>query len=434
MSINRLPRIHLVVAVAVVTTIAVGCGSNSDPSTSETSSTTNRAPARGNLDGALALGQLAPLSGRIASISDSLTAPVKIAVDEINAANGVNGKPVSLTVADDGGGDNPELAAQSLSTLLTTKKVDAIVGPTATGTALDLLNRVRAAGVLECSGSNSAEELSGTSGGGYYFRTAPPDRLQGIALARLLASAGKRRPVIVARDDAYGQAFVGPLRAELARRKIVPAAVIRYAPDAKDLTAVGRRVAGGKPDSVVAISLTDDGAVLVKGLDAAGVGPGTTPLYAPDGMQSTTFRTAVDPQNAGAVQGILGTAPAAVPAGPESSFTAAMRRAGVAPIFSAYYYDCAILTALAAVQAKSDDPAKMRNAFAKSLRGKKGCSTFAACAQALAAGDTIHYRGASSSFDRWAGNEPGQGTYDVWSYGPDGAVVTGPPEQQIRVP
>jgi branched-chain amino acid transport system substrate-binding protein len=187
-------------------------------------------------------------------------------------------------------------------------------------------------------------------------------------------------------------------------------------------------------DSVIAISLTEDGAKLVKALTAQGVGPGTLPLFAPDGMQSTTFHTDVDAANPGAVKGIVGTAPAAAPATPENAFTAAMRRAGVAPIFSAYYYDCTMLLALAAQQAKSDDGVKMRKTFAKSLRGTTDCSSFAACKQALAQGKTIHYRGASSRFDRWDGNEPGQGTYDVWSYGPDGAVVTGPASQQIAVP
>ena len=182
------------------------------------------------------------------------------------------------------------------------------------------------------------------------------------------------------------------------------------------------------------IALADDGAKLVNALTAAGVGPATVPLYAPDGMQSTTFHTKVNPTNPALVAGIRGTAPAAAPAGPETAFTAALRRAGVEPIFSAHYYDCTILTALAAVQAHSDDPAKMKLAFAKNLRGKNDCSTFAACATLLAAGKTIHYRGASSSFDDWQGHEPGQGTYDAWSYAANGAVVTGPPNQQIHVP
>ena len=79
------------------------------------------------------------------------------------------------------------------------------------------------------------------------------------------------------------------------------------------------------------------------------------------------------------------------------------------PIFSAYYYDCTILTALAALQAGSDDPAKMKAAFAKSLHGTTDCATFAACVQALAAGQDDPLPGASSRFDRWDRFEPGEG-------------------------
>jgi hypothetical protein len=76
----------------------------------------------------------------------------------------------------------------------------------------------------------------------------------------------------------------------------------------------------------------------------------------------------------------------------------------------------------------------MKDAFAKSLRGKTDCTTFAACKQALDAGDSIHYRGTSSPFDVWERIEPGQGTYDRWTYDGTGNVVTDPPSAQIRVP
>jgi branched-chain amino acid transport system substrate-binding protein len=374
------------------------------------------------------------LSGSLSSIAKSLTTPVEIAVSDINAAGGVNGKPVQLRIKDDGGGENPTVASASMIDLINTQKVDAIIGPTATGTALDLLDTVHSKGVLECSGSNSAEELSTASSGGYYFRTAPPDRLQAIALARLLLAGGKRKPAVVVRNDSYGAAFAAPLRQALRKGGASVVGNFSYNPNATDLTKVARRIAARHPDSVVAISLADDGARLVNALTAAGVGPSTVPLYAPDGMQSTTFHTKVNPTNPALVAGIRGTAPAAAPAGPETPFTAALRRAGVEPIFSAHYYDCTILTALAAVQAHSDDPAKMKTAFAKSLTGKNDCSTFAACATLLAAGKTIHYRGASSPFDDWQGHEPGQGTYDAWSYAANGAVVTAAPNEQIRVP
>jgi ABC-type branched-subunit amino acid transport system substrate-binding protein len=424
-----------VVVVVLLATAAASCRGSSDSEGSSTTTSSTRPAARGNRNGTLALGQLAPLSGRLSSISKSLTAPVRIAVDEINAAGGVNGKPVTLAVADDGGGENKDVANKALDGLLRGQKVDAIIGPTATGTALDQLAVVRDAGAIECSGSNSAEELSDAAATGSYFRTAPPDRLQALALARLVGSSGRKQPVIVARDDAYGTTFTNRVRRELGRQKIATAGpVITYAPDAPDLTAVAEKVKARKADSVIAISLTDDGARLVKALTAQGVGPGARPMFTPDGMQSTTFHTSVDAANPAAVKGIVGTAPAAAPATPENAFTAAMRRAGVAPIFSAYYYDCTVLMALAAQQAKADDGVKMRSTFAKSLGGATDCASYAECKRALQLGKTIHYRGASSRFDRWDGNEPGQGTYDVWSYGPDGAVITGPPAQQIAVP
>jgi ABC-type branched-subunit amino acid transport system substrate-binding protein len=425
-----------VIAVVLLASVVAACGDGSDSGgSSTTTSSPTRQTSRGNVDGMLALGQLAPLSGRLSSISASLATPVKIAVNEINLAGGVNGKPVTIKVSDDGGGENDEVADKALDGLLRKDKVDAIIGPTATGTALDQLDRVRDAGAIECSGSNSAEELSDASATGAYFRTAPPDRLQALALARLVGSSGRKRPVIVARDDAYGSTFTNRVRRELAKQKITTAGpTISYDPDAPDLTAVAERVERRNADAVIAIALTEDGARLVKALTARGIGPGALQLFAPDGMQSTTFHTSVDAANPGAVRGIVGTAPAAAPASPENAFTAAMRRAGVAPIFSAYYYDCTVLLALAAQQAESDDGVKMRRTFAKSLRGTTDCTSFAACKKALQQGKTIHYRGASSRFDRWDGNEPGQGTYDVWSYGPDGAVVTGPPAQQVAVP
>lgn len=415
--------------------VAGACSSGSDTAKPVDTTTTSRPPrARGNVDGTLTLGQLAPLTGSLAPIAKSLTTPVEIAVSQINAAGGVNGKPVKLAIADDGGGANDAIATASMRTLLDTRKVDAIMGPTATGTTLALLNTIRTKGVLACSGTNSAAELSGAGSGGYYFRTAPPDRLQAVALARLVASSGKKSPVVVARDDAYGKAFVAPLVAELRRRGVNPVGRFTYDASASNLDAVGRQIARRHPDAVITIALTDDGARLVDAMAAAGVGPNQVPVFAPDGMQSATFHTKANPANPAAVRGIVGTAPAIAPAGGENAFTAAMRQAGIEPVFSAYAFDCTNLTALAALQAHSDDPAKMKQVFARSLQGRNDCSTFAACAALLADHKTIHYRGASSAFAGWAGNEPGQGTYDVWSYAPDGTVVTGPAAQQIHVP
>ena len=88
--------------LAVVSALAIAlaaCGGDDDDDdaasgTDETTTTEGGGEDRGNVDGTLVLGALLPQSGDLAVIYDALRVPVQIAVDEINAAGGVNGRPV----------------------------------------------------------------------------------------------------------------------------------------------------------------------------------------------------------------------------------------------------------------------------------------------------------------------------------------------------
>src|SRR3954462_4990486 len=91
----RVGILGVVIVVAVAACDSSG-GSKATPSSSTTTTTTRPA-----VDGTPALGELAPLSGPVSAIMSSFTVPVQLAVDEMNAAGGIGGKPVALTVADD---------------------------------------------------------------------------------------------------------------------------------------------------------------------------------------------------------------------------------------------------------------------------------------------------------------------------------------------
>jgi branched-chain amino acid transport system substrate-binding protein len=419
-----------VALVAVVALMAAGCGGGDD---GEKTSGTTRASAgdRGNVNGTLELGALVPQTGALAAIVESLTTGVDIALEEINEAGGVLGKQVKLTVRDDGTDKN--VAAASLTTLLDSDKVDAIIGPAASGTALGILKKVRDAGVVMCSGSNTAAELSTEDSGGYYFRTAPPDKFQGPALAELVLADGRTKPAIIVRNDSYGVGFGDALKQALTDGGATVGDVVAYDPNGTNFDADVQKVIDQGPDAVIVIGFVEDGAKILKTMIDKGVGPDRIPIYTADGMQSGDLGKTVDPDNPGVVAGIKGTAPAAAPAGIDHPFNAKMQATGVDPIFSAYYYDCTILIALAAEKAGSDDPAKIRAAFAENLAGDTDCTTFAECKQALADGKRIHYRGASSRFDNWAGHEPGEGVYERWSYDAEGKVVTEDASTQIRI-
>jgi ABC-type branched-subunit amino acid transport system substrate-binding protein len=388
------------------------------------------APKHAKADGELVIGSLAPETGAQGTLLDSLRTPVQLAVDEINAAGGVGKKPVRLVTGDEG--DSFAVARATFDRMVGTDKVDAIIGPSDSGTIVALAHRIGNAGVLTCSGSDTAAPLTDATSG-FYFRTAPPDRLQGEALAKLVLGDKRRRVAILHRDDFYGRTLAAPLETGLEKGHARVVANIAYDVKGTGLADDVSEIIAKKPDAVVLLGFAADGAKAVQALIAAGVGPATLPTYASDGMQSAGFAALVDPADLSKVLGIKGTSPAAAPA-VESPFTAALAARNVEPVFSAYSYDCTILTALAAVKAKSDDPAKLKSNFTANLHGKKDCNTFAACNALLAKGKTIHWRGASSKFDRFGQFESNEGRYDIWGYESHGIVITQPATSQIVVP
>src|SRR5436853_1551349 len=129
-----------------------------------------------NVDGELALASLAPETGTLSPILDSLREPVRIAVDEINFSGGVNGKPVRFVTGDDG--STAQTAAMTTRRFAKTDKVDAVVGPSSSGAAVGVIPVLRKQHLVACAASNMLEEIGRIPSGGYYFRVSPPDHLQ----------------------------------------------------------------------------------------------------------------------------------------------------------------------------------------------------------------------------------------------------------------
>jgi branched-chain amino acid transport system substrate-binding protein len=419
--------------LVLVATLAVVASACSKDDTSKSSTTTGKAAAssdRGNADGNLKLGTLVPQSGDLSAIVKSLQTPVDMAVTAINDAGGVNGKPVTVVQADDG--TNPNVAATSYAKLVNTDKVDAIIGPAPSGVAAKLLQSIETDQVPTCSGSTTAANLSG-GGGGYFFRTAPGDSLQGPALANLITGDNHTKVAIVARNDDYGKGFSESLAKALKEGGAEVTTTVLYDPNGSSFDADVQKAVDSKPQAVAVIGFNDDGAKIINTMIGKGAGPAQVPIYTADGMQSSSFAKTVDPSDPSKVAGIKGTAPAAAPEGIESPFTAEFAATGIDTIFSSYYWDCTNLMALAAQKAGSDEGSAIAKNFSANLEGSNDCNTFATCKALLEANKTIHYRGASSAFEKWNKMEPGTGVYDVWSYGPDGKYSNVKGVAQIKI-
>ena len=388
------------------------------------------APAPGTTaDGGLLVASLAPETGDLAPILDAVRVPVELAVEEINAAGGVNGHDVTLVVGNEG--SDPETARATVDRLAS-EGVDAIVGPVASSTTVAVLEEITEAGILTCSGSDSLAAVDDSDG--LYFRTAPPSRLEGLALAELMLADGHRRVAVLKRRDDFGTDVGRALTQRLRRGGGRVISNIAYSPDASSFATQVERALAKEPDAIAILGFDVDGAAVVRELVAQGAPPPETAIYVPEAMRRATFATSVDPSDPSTIEGIKGTAPAATPYDVDSPFHETFAGTGVDPVHSSQFYDCTILTALAAVKAESNDPAEMKQAFTDNLRGDADCNTFAACAALLDDGASIHWRGASSNFDDFGSFEPNTGVYDAWTYDAAGVAVTGSPSEQILVP
>jgi branched-chain amino acid transport system substrate-binding protein len=124
------------------------------------------------------IGFIGPLSGDVAEIGIPVKNSVVLAIDEINAVGGVNGRKIEL-ISEDGkcGGKDAVSAAQKLVNI---DKVKYIIA-TCSGEVSAVLPVTDSAKVMVISPSASASNLSGASK--YFFRNTPSDEITGVILA-----------------------------------------------------------------------------------------------------------------------------------------------------------------------------------------------------------------------------------------------------------
>lgn len=427
--------LRFLAVLSLLSIVVAACGGDDDDSatkdTNAGSSTTAASNDRGNVDGTLVMGALLPQSGDLSAILPALQTPIEMAVKEINDAGGVNGKPVSLKIADDG--TSPDVATTSLDTLLTSDKIDVLLGAAASTTTLGIIDKVVTAGVTECTGSSTSAELTDVKDNGYFFRTAPPDKFQGPALAQVVLNDGKSKVAIVTRNDSYGTGFGSALEKALTDGGAQVVINTAYDPNASDFSADVSKVKNAGPDAVIVIGFNDDGGKIVKEMIAQGVGPDKIQIYTADGMQGSSFYKGVDANNPAVVKGIKGTAPAADIKGVNHPFVAEYKKTGKDTIFSSYYYDCTLLLALAAQAAGTDDPGKIKDEVVNVSKDGEKCQTYKDCLALLKDGKDIDYDGAAGPEDLSDIGEPTVGVYDVWSYDAKGAPTNIPGVEQIKI-
>lgn len=411
-------------SVLAVALVVSGCSSGSETASPTTGATggATQAPTSATTDGVLKLGYVLPETGQLAFLGPPQISAMNYAIKLINDAGGVNGKQIGDPVTGDEAGDQA-VAVQSAERVLNAG-VDAVIGAAASGMSLAIIDKVTGAKVVQCSGSNTAPTFTDYNDGGFYFRTAPSDALQGPVLADVITGDGHDNVAVIARADDYGKGLANATAAALQNAGATVALNETYDPNTTNFDAIVQKVVAAKPNAVAVIAFAE-GAQIIKALIEKGVSPKTVGIYGADGLRSAELGKLVNPKDPAVISGMKGTAPASAD---NPQFTAALK--AFAPSlkelqFAPQIFDCVNLIALAAEQAKTDDPNVFKDKIVGLTKadGEK-CSTFADCKKVIDNGKQPAYQGASGALNFTDKGEPSSATIEVYGYDNTGTLKT----------
>lgn len=142
------------------------------------------------------IGVISSLSGPVAIYGQTTYNGVKLAVDKLNAAGGINGNKVELIVEDDKG--DPAEAVTAAKRLISEKKVIAILGPTISSTCLAVapIAQQNKVPMLTATGTN----IKITDAGDYIARTCFIDPFQGAVMAKFGLENLKAKTAVIIKD------------------------------------------------------------------------------------------------------------------------------------------------------------------------------------------------------------------------------------------
>ncbi|MFI7704801.1 ABC transporter substrate-binding protein [Nonomuraea sp. NPDC049480] len=408
----RIFRTPVVVAAACLALAACsGGGTTAVPEASGTASASPSAMGKG--DGTLKIGTLLPQTGSLAYLGPPMFTGVDLALKEINEAGGVLGKPVAKSDTDSGD-TTTNIASQSADKLLA-QKVDAIVGAASSSVSESVIDKIVGAGVLQFSPANTSDAFTSIDDDGLYFRTAPPDKLQGRVLGDLVVSDGNDTIGILAMQDTYGSGLADQVTetAEAAGGTVVER--VDYDPKAADFSADVAKIKAKNPKGIVLIGFQET-AKVVNELVKQGLTADKHKWYMVDGnMSNTNFVKAPK----GTLDGVKGTLPGA--AAPEAFQKRLLTvRADLTEFtYAAESYDAVTLIALAAELAKDDSGAAIAAKLVDISKGGEKCTGFKQCVDLLKAGKDVDYDGVSGPVDFNDVGDPSVATIGVYQYGAD---------------
>lgn len=175
---------------------------------------------------------------------------MELAVDEVNAAGGVNGKKIELITRDDNA--NPGDAVRVAEELISREKIDVLMGTFLSNTGLAVADFAKQKKFFFLAGEPLTDKIIWASGNKYTYRLRPGTYMQAAMLVPEAAKLKKKRWAVVYPNYEYGQSAVAAFKQLLKAAQPDVEFVAEQAPPLGKLDAgsVVQALADAKPDAI----------------------------------------------------------------------------------------------------------------------------------------------------------------------------------------
>ena len=340
------------------------------------------------------LGVIFGYTGPIESLTPPMAKGAELAMKEVSDSGAFLGGSKVVSVRGDSTCTDSAAARAATERLVTSDKVNAIVGGDCSGVTIAMLQNVAMPnGVVMISPSATSPALSTLKDNGLFFRTAPSDSRQGQVLGAILKERGVKSAALTYTNNDYGKGLAHSIKTnfEKAGGKITISAA--HEDGKADYTAEVGALAAAGGDVLIVAGYVDQGG---KGVIRAAVDTGAFKTFVlPDGMIGDSLVEAIGAD----LNGSFGTVPGTDSTGAATFADMAGAAGFKAGPFTGEAYDAAALIMLAMQAAGSSKSMKLKDKVmmvANAPGEKIYPGELAKALKIIAKGGEIDYVGASA--------------------------------------
>jgi len=239
-------------------------------------------PASASAADTYKIGGIFAVTGPASFLGDPEKKSMEMAVDQINAAGGVNGHKLEAVIYDTEG--DPSKTVMSVSKLINKDNVIAIIGPSRTPTTLAVVPMVKKARIpfISCAAGNKIVEPVKP----WVFKTAQSDILAVASIYQHMKKQDVKKIGIITVGNAFGESGKEQLLEQASEYGIQVVSSQSFGGKDSDMTAQLTKIRKEEPDAIVCWGTNPGPAVVAKNVEQLGL---EMPLYQSHGVASPKF-------------------------------------------------------------------------------------------------------------------------------------------------